>query len=107
MVTFSFGWGEKGPADWSGGQTPEGTSPPRIRLVSGESWDEVQRTGNNWHLPVRIRYPIVGDVFVSPSHSFSGSWRDGKGIVSLTVLSGAGWDGLLWKHMGHLNHDSI
>lgn len=61
MVSFSFGWDKSGPLAWEGGRLAEDATPPSIKLVSGASWDEVQRTGDNWHLPVRIRW---ADLFV-------------------------------------------
>ncbi|CAM9130880.1 unnamed protein product, partial [Hapterophycus canaliculatus] len=55
LVSFSFGWEKDGPLAWANGRQPdEQVPPPEIKLRPGASWKEVQRTGANWHLPVRI-----------------------------------------------------
>lgn len=55
MVSFSFEWDNGGPLAWVGGKSETGAAPPPIKLQRGASWEEVQRTGSNWHLPVRVR----------------------------------------------------
>lgn len=55
MVSFSFEWDKGGPLAWVGGKSETGADPPPIKLQPGASWEEVQRTGANWHLPVRVR----------------------------------------------------
>lgn len=72
MVRFSFTWGPDGMQPWLAkwkadsdaaeqGLTsdPEKFAhlkPPEITLTSGLGWGEVQRSGDHWHLPVRLRY---------------------------------------------------
>ncbi|CAM9659616.1 unnamed protein product [Ectocarpus sp. 4 AP-2014] len=56
LVSFSFRWEKDGPQAWvQGKQAKESRTPPAINLSPGASWKEVQRTGSNWHLPVRVR----------------------------------------------------
>lgn len=43
------------PREFTAGKKPEGSlALPSINLYPGAPWEEAQRAGNNWHLPVRI-----------------------------------------------------
>lgn len=61
MVQYVFEWGPEGSRPWNlkwdGGESAEDVelTPPTVRLISGAAFDEVQRSGDTWHLPVRAR----------------------------------------------------